>query len=224
MLMSIRSVKILTFSFWIVALFYIAYVVWANTNPINRNYQSPLYYFNFLQRASGLTVFLLLTDQIVTGAFMDKITIKFGGWFYRYHTLFGIIAYALILTHIFSYIVFLYIATRVFDPFYFFADICLICEPSGELFISLGRIAFWVITFTVLVAKFRTLPALRKNWKLIHIFNYAAFLLVAVHSYKTGSDTSSVLFSPIYFSCVIAVLVAIMYRIYTVARDNITLK
>ena len=222
--MSTKSAKYFVILFWIVAIIYIIYVVWANTLPINRNYDSPLFFLNFIQRVSALTVFLLLTDQIVTGAFMDKITVKLGGWFYKLHTTLGIVTYALILAHILSYVVFLFLANHTLNLFYFFTDFCLICEPKSELYISFGRIAFWLITVTILIARFRTLPALRKHWKMIHMFNYLVFLLIAVHSYMVGSDTYTILFKPVYIFGVTLVSATFFYRLIILAKQNITLK
>lgn len=216
--------KVLVILFWTLAGFYLLFVVWNNTLPLNRNLHDPLVILNFIQRFSALLVFLLLTDQIVTGAFMGKITEKFGGWFYKLHITLGIVIYALILTHIFSYVLFLFIATNSINPFYFLTDICLLCDPKGELFISLGRISFWFVTFTVLVAKLRTTPVLRRNWRLFHFFNYFIFFLVAIHGYYTGTDMSSKLFLPVFVTCLVSVVVSLFYRLINIGKGYISIK
>ena len=147
---------------------------------------------------------------------MDKLTTKLGGWVYRYHLWQGRIIYALILSHTMALVLFHFVARGVFDPFYVYIDICVLCKYQSELFYSLGRIAFWLISFAILASTFRTRGLLRKYWRVFHWFNYFAFGFVAYHAYRVGTDAQTQPFYSLFLVLVLFVGMTILLKFYKV--------
>lgn len=212
---------------FVLAIFYLLLVVicfytpWKNISVlIPADKRTYLTYLTFLQRGFALMAFIMLTVQLFVGVFMDKLTEKFGGWIFKFHIWEGAFIYSFILTHILSYFLFLTLARKVFDPFYIFTDFCLLCETRDELFITLGRISFWLISFSVLTAKFRTALELRKNWRYFHYLNYIIFVLVVVHAKFIGSDIITPPYFYIFLIAVFAGFSLIIYKIGLYIKAN----
>jgi predicted ferric reductase len=177
--------------------------------PINN-----LQLINIFQRGVALVAIVMLFWQIVLGSMMQVWTEKFGGWVFKWHLTEGAVAYSLIFLHPLAFLLFNYVATKVLDPFYVYTDFCLACPVRTELFYTFGRLAFWLLSAAVLAAKLRTQPWWRENWRKFHIFNYVVFLLVAVHSYFSGSDASGFPFVIFYIFSVPVILGIIIRKIY----------
>lgn len=170
---------------------------------------------NAVQRLFGLWVFTLMFVQIILGSFMTKWTEKFGGWVFKFHIFEGILIYFLILAHTFSFVVFNYLVGHGFDPFYVYADVCLLCSNRFEWYYNFGRLAFWSVTIAVTAGYFRTIsPFLRVHWKKFHRFNFAAFLLVGIHSLFVGSDIGTFPFSFIHAPALVIVTGISIYKLY----------
>ena len=168
---------------------------------------------NLAQRIFGLTLFTMLFVQIILGSFMRRLTEIFGGWIFKFHVLEGITIYSLVLLHITSFILFRYFAGLGLDPFYIFTDFCLLCKTKSELYITLGRLSFWLITTTVFAGLFRTLnPFMRIHWKKFHILNYLVFLLIGIHGFLLGTDFGYMPFFVFAIVAYVAVLVVIMVK------------
>jgi len=153
--------------------------------------KDPVVAINFFQRLTGLLAFSLLFFQIVIGSNMNKLIEKYGAWIFRFHVTEGIFTYLLVLIHPLLAVLLNFKLLGPFDPFYVFTDFCVICKTNSELFLTFGRVAFWIITLAVAAGYFRTNPWLRRNWKKFHKLNFIAFFLIAIHSWFVGSDTQS---------------------------------
>lgn len=201
------------------------YTPWKNISSLipeeKRTYLTNLTLF---QRGFALMAFLMLSVQLFVGVFMDKLTQKFGGWIFKFHIWEGIIIYSLIVGHIMTYFLFLTLARGTFDPFYIFTDFCVLCETKDELFITLGRLSFWMITLAVLAAKFRALVELRKNWKYFHYLNYVVFVLTAIHAKFIGSDIMSPPYYYLYLISVGAGFSLILFKIALYIKSNFSLE
>lgn len=136
---------------------------------------SPL---NFLERVSGVFIFTLLFIQIMLGAYMDKLTSKFGSWIFKVHAIQGPIIYLLALIHPLFLLIFNYKVFHTIDPFYIYTQACLLCPKQLELFYTFGRLGLWFLTIGVFAA----------NWKKLHFINYVVFFFVAMHGWFVGSD------------------------------------
>ena len=60
---------------------------------------TPVILTNLIQRFLGLAAFTLLFIQLISGAFMDKLTKKFGGRVFKFHIFEGILIYCLAVLH-----------------------------------------------------------------------------------------------------------------------------
>ena len=174
---------------------------------------------NLVKRLIGLWAYTLLFIQIVIGAFMTKWIEKFGAWVFNFHVFEGKLIYALIILHPLAFTFFYYFLGKGFDPFYSFVDVCILCKKSLEYYYNFGRISFWFLTIGVSAALFRaTTPFLRAHWHKFHILNYAAFILIFVHSLMLGSDVGTAPFSFIHFPAALIVLGIIIWKIKVLLR------
>ncbi len=175
---------------------------------------------SFLQMYLALVAFVLLSIQIFLGAFGDFLFNKFGGGVYKLHFVNGIITYLLIFLHPFLFFILLFVSRKVLDPFFVYSDFCLMCETKNDLYLSLGRFAFWFISAGFLAAVLRNRDWWRKNWKYLHVLNYLAFFFVAFHAWKLGSNIHSLLYLPVYILGVLIVLISLLGKTYLVIRKS----
>ena len=176
---------------------------------------NPALIVNLFQRITGLMAFSMLFSQIILGFFMIKLTEKLGGWVFKFHIFEGILTYILVFIHPLLFLVFKYIVFHSSDIFYIFTDFCVLCKPQAELFYTLGRVSFWIITATVLAGLFRTAtPWLRNNWKKVHFLNYLAFILIGIHSLGVGTDIGTPPFSYFHGPALVIVAGIIIYKLF----------
>lgn len=199
---------------WIALLIFPVYTVISRTPNLELTFSKPNLMFNFLQRSSGLIIFTLLPIQIILGSFMRRLTERFGSWVFWVHITQAMLVYSLILFHPVFHLLLLWKSTGTLDPFYIFTDFCLICETKQELYLTAGRIAFFLFTFAYFAGKFRTIETLRKHWKKLHILNFFAFFLVAFHAKKLGSDIHSVYYYWYYWTAVGVVTAVSLYKLF----------
>jgi len=124
----------------------------------------------FFQKVAGITVFSLLLIQtiwIILGKKLNRL-------FFTQ----GLVIYFLILVHIFLLVFYNFKARGVLDVFYPFTDLCLLCQGRYELLMTLGRLAFWLITAQLFITSLRKYPFL----------NYLAFFFVALHGIFLGGS------------------------------------
>jgi len=171
---------------------------------------------NTIQRITGIIAFTLITLQIFLSS-NRKFT--------KFHMLNGILAYTFIFVHPIMMILYRYSYMGDFDPFYVYTDVCVLCNGEYEHFVNLGRIAFYLVTITVLTAKFRDKihKWVGKNWRKLHILNYLVFYLVSVHAINIGTDSTNKLFLYFFWFCQIVVLYSITKRVreYYISRGNV---
>jgi len=217
--MSTRYKKILFITLWLLILSLAPYTVLNNLNQYLLKTRPLLITASALQRSMGLLAFTMLSLQIVIGSNMQRIAQKLGSWIYKFHLTQGVIIYSLIVLHTLMLFWFNYMGTGKINPFYIYSDFCLICKSRIELYYTLGRISFWLIAFTVLAAKFRTLPWLRRYWRYIHIANYIIFTLIALHAGVSGGDILLKPFVYVYWLGVGAVIFTIVKRSFYVLKE-----
>lgn len=207
------QVRSIFFALYFLLLLLIFYAVIQNSISLKIFGNNPVFILTAIQRVTALWAFIMLTFQIVTGARMTKLTERFGGWVFKYHTWEGRIAYGFIFIHLISLLLVNYISKHILDPFYVFSDFCLLCETKTELFYTFGRIAFWLFTAAVIAAVVRTRPWWRQNWRNFHILNYLAFFLILIHAKNIGTDIHSPIIYPIFILGSIAVFLTTIQRI-----------
>jgi cytochrome b561 len=157
--------------------------------PVTLAFSTPVLLANYIQRVLGLLIFSLFFIQIILGAFMDKISRKFGKWIFNFHVFEGILVYILAFLHPISYLLTVYFAGAGFDPYMVFVNACIICKSPNDYFLTLGRVSFWLLSISVSAALFRkATPWLKANWRKFHVLNYFIFLMVGLHGFLLGSD------------------------------------
>ena len=144
---------------------------------------------NYIQRIIGLSAFILLFIQLITGAFMDKITEKLGGWIFNFHVVEGIVIYFLAFLHPLFFMIFNHFIGSGWDPYRVFVNACLLCQTPLEYYYTLGIVSFWLLTVAVFAGLFRhTTPWMKANWRKLHILNYVVFLTIGAHGFLIGTD------------------------------------
>ncbi len=167
----------------------------------------PSVLFGLLQRAFGLTVFILMFVQIIMGADLEKWENKFGNWIFKFHLGNGIVIYLLAILHPLAFVLSKYFSGRGLDPISAFLGVCLWCDPRHEYFFTLGRVAFWLLTVGVFAGLYRHAALFMKNnWKKFHALNYVVFLLVGAHGFLLGPDFRSI---PFFYFAIVAYLLVI---------------
>lgn len=190
---------------WILALALVPLTVFRDTS-IGSIFSNNLTTINVFQRLVGLTLFVLITAQIALGAYMAKLTDLLGGKIFRFHITEGIISYILMFVHP---ILGSLLGISLLPIF-----------TRGELLYNLGRFAFILFTIAILAGLLRTKPFLVKHWRKFHILNYAAYSLIAVHSWFVGTDTRHFPFVIFYFTSVAVVSVTVAIKIYKLFRSS----
>ena len=176
--------------------------------------------FNFLLRYSALVALVFLSIEIFIGAFKNSLVNKFGQGVSKFHTINGTLTYILIFLHPLSLFIGRFLERRVIDPFFVYSDFCVICETRPELYLSLGRFAFWLVSFAFLAALLRSKGWWKDNWKYLHTLNYLVFALVAFHAWKIGSDIHQYVFIFAYFGALLLVVASILYKVFLLIKKK----
>lgn len=207
--MSTQFKKFLYYSFWLSVVAIGPVTIFRNTS-LSDIVGSDIAAINFLQRLTGLLAFTLLSFQIILGSFMPSLTEKLGGWIFRFHVSEGLGTWGIILIHpaLFALLNYkiegIYSALLTFLPRF---------SPNQEIWYTFGKFALILITIAVLAGYFREKPFLRQNWRKFHILNYAGFVLVAIHSYFSGTDVWTSPFSWLYWIAVFCVSFTVIVRL-----------
>jgi predicted ferric reductase len=169
---------------------------------------------NLLERVSGVFIYTLLFVQIISGAYMDKLTNKLGGWIFKVHTIQGPFIYLFALIHPLLLLVFNYKIFHTLDPFYIYTQVCFLCKTNRELFYTFGRLGLWFLSIGVFVALFRNSDDwLKMNWRKLHALNYIAFFFVALHGYFIGGDFRIIPLNYLFYASLILVVSTIILKI-----------
>lgn len=211
--------KYIFFAFWLCLLTLPIYTILKNSN-LELVFSKPNVAINFVQRISGLIIYTLLPLQIILGAFMRRLTEKFGSWIFWFHITQAILIYTLILVHPISSLILRWKVSGVVDPFYVFSDFCLLCKTKSDLYFTFGRIAFLSFTIAYIAGKFRTVSFLRKHWRKLHLFNYVGFFAMVYHSYHVGSDPKETAFFWYFILAILVVSSVIVYRLFRLFKKN----
>jgi len=169
---------------------------------------------NFLERISGVFIFTLLFIQIMLGAYMKKLSPKFGGWIDKVHATQGPIIYILAVIHPFFLLIFNFKVFHTVDPFYIYTQVCFLCKNKFELLYTFGRLGIWFLTIGIFAALFKNSDKwMKTNWKKLHIVNYFVFFFVAVHGYFLGSDFKIFPLNYLFYASVITIFSTILLKL-----------
>lgn len=149
-----------------------------------------------IQSFLGLAAFIVIFLQIVIARKFPKL-----------HHLIPFLVFILILGHLAAYIFFIKKIKGIFDPFYPFTDLCLLCKNVvyPEYFINLGRVALWLMPIAIVF---------RKLWPKIHLLNYLAFYFIALHAWFLGNYALTSVFKWIYWGSIIIVTLIVLKKLF----------
>lgn len=180
--------KILQFFVPIVGLSIVAYVVhtsiahnggWAGTWVSDESERS----YNLI-RLAGLTTFVLLSFQIITGTFMHLFNMLYSKRFYFFHSYSGILVLILASTHYALSHLYMHLNNLTIFTF---------TDLYPKPFVTLGPIALTLLFFAGIPAVIAVLILNQKParwWRYFHYANYLVFILVFIHSLNIGTDVS----------------------------------
>ncbi len=198
--------KVIFFIIWVGLLLLVPITI-LRVTPIALALKYPANMTNFIQRAIGLSAFILLFVQLFLGAFMSVWIKKIGGWIFKFHLFEVGLVYTLALAHPLFLILFNHFVGIGWDPYRVFINVCLLCQTPLLYYYTLGMISFWLLTLAVFGGLFRSAsPWLKTHWRKLHILNYIVFLIVGLHGFLIGTDFR---YQPFYsFALVAYALVA----------------
>ncbi len=139
-------------------------------------------------RLVGLTLFTLITQQILTQEFRSFFSKIMGPYFTkRYHIIVGTFTLLFAFLHpILYYVTALAQGSRLFDV----ASGQVYAWPT-RYFYLLGPLALLILICTALAGLLRRSKWLQKYWYSIHKLNYLLFIVAFLHSWNVGSDVQS---------------------------------
>lgn len=203
------------------ALFAIAWILIVISGPYTVLKISPgaeigmnAFFLNVVQRMLGLLGFSLIFIQIITGAYMKKVVQIIGSKAFILHIVQGLTILAVILLHPLMYyligyqqgLLSKYLIISFSDPY--------------ELFILAGQTAFILVMTAGLIGYLRTRHLFRRMWRKVHILNYIAFFLIAIHSRGIGTDIRYIPFSIVYMLSIPTVIATVVYKLYEYVTNN----
>lgn len=169
---------------------------------------SPSWYW-YATRGLGVSLLLVLTGSVVLGivtatrwsgeATPGFVTVDL-------HRNLSLLSICLLIAHI---------VTTVLDPF---AHITVrdVLIPAGAAYrpvwLGLGVVGAWILVGVAASSLLRDRVGLR-IWRLIHWTAYASWPLALIHGIGTGSDSRAPWLVAVVFSCVVAVLIALVQRL-----------
>lgn len=185
----------------LIFLILIGFIVTVKITPIPFVLSTQVRLFSFVQRNLGLIALNLIFVQIILGAYAKTFAKLFGTWIYKFHIIEGLFAYILTFLHPIFYLLIIKFSGHGFDPYAAFVNACFLCKTPYDYYLTIGRIAFWLLTIGVFTTIFRKNSSwLLKYWKNLHLLNYLVFIAVVVHGFFIGSDIRS----PIFLVLVVA--------------------
>jgi predicted ferric reductase len=160
-----------------------------------------------LIRLAGLTTFVLISFQVITGTFMHLFNELYNTKrFYLFHSYTGIVALTTAVTHwglVHLYMYFHKYSILEFSAFY-----------NGP-YIHFGPVALVLLGVsgvTAIVAVLILGQKPKRWWRYIHYANYLAFILVFIHSMKIGSDVMTNSLKPLWWVFFVLFIAGLIYK------------
>lgn len=163
----------------------------------------------WLNRSTGLVLLVLFTLVVILGIFSTqraagrRIPTFVPNQLHRTISLFAV---ALLIAHIVTAVLDDYVDIDWVDAVIPFAS------PYRPLWLGLGTVAV-DLTIAVLVTSALKSRLSERNWHMVHLFSYAAWLVAVLHGLGTGTDSRNVAALAVYGICVIAVAASLAARL-----------
>ncbi len=163
----------------------------------------------YATRASGYTALVLLSASVVLGILTSSRRSRIAWPRFVVQALHRNIA---LLVGVFLVV---HILTSVIDPFAklsFLDTFVPFIATYRPLWLGLGVVAFELLIAVTATSLMRHRLGWR-SWRFVHLFAYACWPLAIVHGVGTGTDTKSVWALLLVAACVLAVVVALIWRL-----------
>jgi sulfoxide reductase heme-binding subunit YedZ len=172
--------------------------------------------FWYLTRGAGAVAMLLLTASVVLGI------VDFSRWstdkWPRFvtdalHRNVSMLAIAMVVIHVITTV------ADGFAPIGLQDAIIPFLSPYRPLWLGLGAISFDLLLAVALTSMLRSRIGYR-TWRAVHWAAYACWPLAMVHGLGTGSDTAATWMLLLSAACLVAVLVALGWRVATAPPES----
>ena len=167
---------------------------------------SALWYF---ARATGIVSLILLTVSVILGILT---TVR---WSSRSWPRFAVEYLHRNVTLLLLAFIVLHVATIVVDgfaPIGWIAVVVPLSSPYRPIWLGLGALGFDLLLAVAITSWLRHRVGFR-TWRALHWSGYAAWVLVVVHGLAAGTDTKQRWTLLIDAACVLAVMVAVWWRL-----------
>jgi len=170
----------------------------------------------YLTRGTGVVALLLLTVGLVLGvmgptAFRTSRLPRFA--VSALHRNVTLLALAFVVVHVVTTILDGYTRIGLRDAFVPFV------ASYRPVWLGLGAVAFDLLLALIATSLLRNRLGLRA-WRVVHWLAYASWPVALLHSLGTGSDARSAWLVLLAFSCTIAVVAAVLWRIAAAAHGG----
>lgn len=164
----------------------------------------------YLTRASGLAAYFLLFLLVATGiGIKTSQTFKFLSPTFAWlnHRYIGIALTFSVAVHLISLLVDTYLKLTIIDILIPFVS------SFKPIFLSIGIIGFYVF-LAVIISSIFTINKFPKAWRWLHYLPYPLFVILFIHGYFIGTDTTNPIILSMYLITggIVAFLSA--YRLY----------
>ena len=139
----VKTIRTLVYVALPVFLFFVLFAIFRIT-PFHQAFKFHSNQADFVRRFLALFGFCVLFLNIFNAEVIKK----------ENQILFWL-AYLLVLGHFIFYLFFRHFAGMGFDPFYVFTQFCLYCQTKFELYVTFGRVSFWLLTFYIFLPFFK---------------------------------------------------------------------
>lgn len=164
----------------------------------------------YATRGSGIVALLMLTGVVVLGM-VTTVRWQSSSW-PRFlsaglHRDLSLLSLAFLAIHI---------VTAITDPFTSLGWLAAAVPFSSayrRIWLGLGVVAFDLMLALILTSLLRHLLG-HRSWRTVHWLAYAAWPLAVLHGLGTGTDTLSLWTLVLNATCVLAVLVALSWRVW----------
>jgi len=85
--------------------------------------------------------------------------------------------------------------------------------------VGFGQVAFYMLVVVAFTFYIRGRLGVR-TWRLIHMLSFALFLMVLIHGVQSGTDTTSLWASALYWISAISVLLGTIHRVITARQGR----
>jgi hypothetical protein len=164
----------------------------------------------YFARASGLVAYILLFLLVVSGMGIKT------SWSFRFisptfawlnHRYLGLALTFSVAVHLISLLVDNFLKFTILDILVPFVS------PYKPLFLSLGIIGFYLFLAVIITSIF-TMTKFYKTWRLLHYLPYPLFIILFIHGYFIGTDTSLILVKSMYLVTGLIFTLLGVYRLY----------